>query len=86
MTNKQAALSLKISKRQVQRLKKKVAQGGPTGILHGIRDVSRCMPLQICSKIKLSNGLRPDTSISISPIYRTVPVQDWASISLFLIS
>lgn len=35
MTHKQAALSLKISKRQVQRLKQKVFQDGPTGILHG---------------------------------------------------
>lgn len=35
MTNKQAAEALKISKRQVQRIKLKVAQCGPSGIFHG---------------------------------------------------
>ena len=37
MTNNEAALALNLSKRQIQRIKKKVRQKGPEGVIHGNR-------------------------------------------------
>jgi len=37
MTNREAAMALNLSKRQVQRIKKKVEEKGPSGIIHGNR-------------------------------------------------
>ena len=46
MTNGEAADALNLSKRQVQRMKKKVAQNGPCGLIHGNRGrpSSRVLP------------------------------------------
>ncbi len=70
MKNTEAALALGLSIRQVQRIKKKVAQQGTEGILHGNRDAGHLIRFRSRKKEGLLNWQRSVTSISTSLIFQ----------------